>query len=205
MSLAKDELPVGQMTRFFAGNVSQLHAIILADNGRTEANIGYHHGRLSQGFKLLVLKVLPRPENFEFHGTTLRSGGRAGLPQSTEKADKARESVHDSILAERGPDGYRDLQTRALSLATVTGPNRLVKVLPTARHDDDMEPSRQYPAGGGFLQWNLKQPGLPFFCAAHFKPGGTVVTGDGTFQINSGHFLADYPQREKLQKYLRTV
>jgi hypothetical protein len=32
-----------------------------------------------------------------------------------------------------------------------------------------------------------------------------VVTADGTFQVNSDNFLADYPQREKLQKYLQTV
>lgn len=205
MSSSKDDLPVGQMTKHFAGNISQLNAIVLSDYRRTEENIGYHKGRLDQGFKLLVLKHLPLPEVFEFQGTTLRSGGRYGLPEETQEADRRRATVHDGILADRGAAGYRDLQTRTLSLATVTGPKRLVKVMPTIRHDEHMAPRDQYPMGGGFLQWDLKKPGLPFFCAAHFKPGGTVVTVDGMFQVNSDNFLADYPQREKLQKYLQTV
>ncbi|MBN9673465.1 hypothetical protein [Roseibium aggregatum] len=196
---------LGQMTQPFGGNISQLRAIILADYRATEANLGFHAGRLSNGFKLLLLKSPPRPDDFEFQGTTLRSGGRFGLPAATYAEDAKREAVHDSIMSERGAAGYRALQEHVLGVSSFTGPDRFVKVMPDTRHDGAMSPADQYPMGGGFLQWDLKKPGLPFLYAANFRPDGTVITEKETFQLNSGKFLADYPQRQKLQKFLQTV
>ena len=66
-----------------------------------------------------------------------------------------------------------------------------------------MTPADQYPMGGGFLQWDLKKPGLPFLFAAEFMSDGSVRTRDRTFQINSGRFVADYPERQALMKYLQ--
>lgn len=196
-------LTLGAMTPAISGNITQLKAVILADFRRTETNIGYHAGRLSQGYKLLLLKRLPEPKDFELHGTTLRSGGKFGLPRSTEAEDALRGSVHGSIVDERGQAGYRDLQEAALGFTSVSGPDRLVKILPTTRHDGAMGPADQYPMGGGFLQWDLKKPGLPFLFAAEFMSDGSVRTKDRSYQINSGNFLKDYPEREKLQKFLR--
>lgn len=198
-------LMLGAMTPAISGNITQLKAIILADFRRTETNIGYHAGRLTQGYKLLLLKRLPEPKDFELHGNTMRSGGKFGLPGSTDAEDAGRGSVHDSILGQRGQDGYRDFQELALDFTAVSGSDRLVKILPTTRHDSAMSPSDQYPMGGGFLQWDLKKPGLPFLFAAEFMSNGNVRTKDHTFQINSGNFLKDYPEREKLQKFLRQV
>jgi len=196
---------VGQMTPAVYGNISQLKAVILADYRATEANVGFHAGRLSNGFKLLLLKSPPRPQDFEFQGTTLRSGGRYGLPAATDAEDAKRAAVHDGILKERGAAGYEALQKHVLGTSSFTGPDRLVKILPDTRHDSAMSPADQYPAGGGFLQWDLKKPGLPFLYAALFHGDGSVETVQGTFQLNTGNFLADYPQRAKLQKYLQTA
>ncbi|PVB59319.1 hypothetical protein [Labrenzia sp. 011] len=196
---------LGEMTPAISGNISRLRAIILANYRATEKNIGYHAGRLSLGYKLLVLKTPPKPEDFEFHGTTSRSGGRYGLPAQTAAEDRRRVSVHEDILQERGEKGYREFQKHVLSISTFTGPDRLVKILPETRHDDDMSPDRQYPPGGGFLQWNLKKPGLPFLFAAHFLADGTVKTKGATYRLNSGSIDTDLRQREKLQHFLQTV
>lgn len=198
-------LTLGALTPAISGNITQLKTIILASFRRTETNIGYHAGRLDQGYKLLLLKRMPEPKHFELHGTTLRSGGKFGLPRSTEAEDAQRGSVHDSIVSQRGQGGYRDLQELALGFTSVSGPDRLVKILPTTRHDGAMSPSDQYPMGGGFLQWDLKKPGLPFLFAAEFMSDGSVRTKDRTYRINSGNFLTDYPEREALQKFLRQV
>lgn len=198
-------LPLGATTPPIYGNITQLKAIILADFRRTEANVGFHPGRLSNGFKLLLLKRLPQPQDFELHGTTLRSGGRFGLPETTGAADRRRGSVHESILNKRGAAGYQDLQDQALGFVSITGPNRLVKILPATGHNAAMSPADQYPMGGGFLQWDLKKPGLPFLCAAEFTRDGNVETEDQTYRINSGNFLTDYPEREKLQRFLQNA
>lgn len=193
------------MTRPLHGNITQLNALILADDRQTERNLGFHPGRLSQGYKIVVLKSLPRPDSFEFDGTTLRSGGKLGLPSANEDVEKLRPRVHQQIEDHRGKDGYLALQKHVLQGITVSGPKRLVKILPELGHDDDMTADRQYPAGGGFLQWNLKRPGLPFLCAAKIAADGTVSIPGETLRLNSGNFGVDYPQRAKFQKYLQTA
>lgn len=196
---------VGQTTGPLPGNITQLNALILADNRQTERNLGFHPGRLSKGYSILVLKALPLQDAFEFDGTTLRSGGRVGLPGATEAADRLRPRVHDQILNERGAGGYKALQSHVLRQIAVSGRMRLVKVLPDMRHNAALEPDVQYPAGGGFLQWKLKKPGLPFFVAAQFAADGTVSTPTETLHLNTGNFSVDYPQRAKFQQYLQTA
>ncbi|WP_299473376.1 hypothetical protein [uncultured Roseibium sp.] len=196
-------LTIGDILPTISGNVTQLKAVILADFRQTEINIGYHAGRLSQGYTLLLLKSMPQPDDFELHGTTLRSGGRFGLPGETQAQEDLRGSVHGSILQERGAHGYRNMQEGGLRHVALNGPDRLVKILPTTRHDGGMSAAAQYPMGGGFLQWDLKKPGLPFLCAAEFRSDGTVKTKDQVYRINSGDFLTDYPEREKLQRFLQ--
>ena len=115
-------LTLGAMTPAISGNITQLKAVILADFRWTETNNGYHAGRLSQGYKLLLLMRLPQPKDFELHGNTLRSGGKFGLPGSSTAADALRGSVHDSIREKRGADGYRNLQQTSLESITVKGP-----------------------------------------------------------------------------------
>lgn len=194
---------LGQMTSPISGDITQLNAIILADARRTEANLGFHLGRLSGGYKILVLNRRPQASDFEFSGTTLRSGGREGLPADTDEKDKDRMRIHDGIMGARGADGYAAMQQAALQNIQVKGPQRLVKIMPDIRHNTDMSPSQQYPMGGGFLQWTLKKPGLSFFCAAQVAKDGLVSVPGQTFQLNSGNFANDYPQRAEFQKYLQ--
>ncbi|MEL7091671.1 MAG: hypothetical protein AAFN94_08055 [Pseudomonadota bacterium] len=194
---------LGALTAPIGGNITTLNAILLADPRAIESNLGYHPGRLAGGFKILLLRTLPTPAQFEFDGTTLRSGGRVGLPADDAAADAARPRVHDQITAERGADGYAKMQEIILRDMQVTGPKRLVKIMPETRHDDGMAPSAQYPMGGGFAQYKLKAPGMPFLFAASLDGKGVASIPGDSLPLNSGNFTADYPNRAKLQSYLQ--
>lgn len=202
---------LGTLTPPIHGDITQLHAIILANPRAIEANLGYGAGRLAAGYKIVLLPTLPTPYQFELSGTTLRSGGRLGAPADTPEADTLRKRVHDDILEERSEAGYSALQEAALRNMQVTGPKRLVKILPDTRHDEDARPKDQYPIGGGFLQWNLKEPGIRCIYAARVDGDGITHVApsagfpESSFALNTGNFSQDYPKRARLQKYLQTL
>jgi hypothetical protein len=181
-----------------SGNVTTLQWIKPGYEAETEAALGFHRGRLSQGYWILLLKQLPRPDQFRFDGTTLNSGGRLGLPAATSASDVQRPKVHDQVLGQRGAAGYADLQTRTLRDIRVQGEQRIAKVLPGTRHDALMAPSAQYPAGGGGLQWSILPPGLPFLAAAEVRADGTVAIPGRVLDLASGEYAA----RATLRQYL---
>ena len=181
-----------------SGNVTTLQWIKPGAEAETEAALGFQRGRLAQGYWILVLKQMPRPDQFRFDGTTLNSGGRLGLPAATPAADSMRPKVHDQIIAQRGDAGYTDLQTRVLRDTQLQGERRIAKVLPGIRHDTAMAPSAQYPAGGGGLQWSIAPPGLPFLAAAEVRADGTVAIPGRVLDLASGNYAA----RATLRQYL---
>ena len=197
--------PVGQMTGPLAGNITTLNAIPLANARGIEANLGYGPGRLSRGYSILLLKQLPQAHQFEFDGTTLRSGGKEGLPAQTSAADAARRRVHDQMKSDYGEETYAMMQAAALRNAGTLGPKRLVKIVPEIRHNDALSPAKQYPMGGGFLQWNLKKPGLSFLAAAFVSGDDVAETSEGSFSLNSGNFPDDYERRAAFQAYLQSA
>lgn len=123
-----------------------------------ERSLGFGAGRLAQGWAVLVLKDRLTPADFKFSGTTLRSGGRLGLPADTAADDAARPHVADVMRAEYGATHVERMQQLALASVTEKGPDRIVKVVPVQDHDSDAAPSAQYPMGGGGLQWTLTAP-----------------------------------------------
>ena len=181
-----------------SGNVSTLQWIKPGYDAETEAALGFHRGRLAQGYWILLLKQLPRPDQFRFDGTTLNSGGRLGLPAATSAADLQRPKVHDQVMDQRGAAGYADLQSRTLRDIRVQGEQRIAKVLPGTRHNALMAPAAQYPAGGGGLQWSILPPGLPFLAAAEVRADGTVAIPGRVLDLSSG----DYAARATLRQYL---
>ena len=130
-----------------AGDVTTLQAIGARSAQTLEKSLGFGHGRLAQGWSVLVLKQQLQPADFEFGGLTLRSGGRLGLPAQNPLSDVARPRVHDAILHERGRKGYTDLQKLTLRNIPEKGSQRLAKVIPTIRHSDKLPPHKQYPMG----------------------------------------------------------
>jgi hypothetical protein len=190
-------ITLGQQV-ILSGNVTTLQWIKPGHEAETEAGLGFQRGRLAQGYWIVVLKQLPRPDQFTFDGTTLNSGGRLGLPVRIEAADKLRPKVHDQILARHGTAGYADLQARVLRDVRVQGEQRIAKVLPGTRHDAAMAPSVQYPAGGGGLQWSITPPGMPFLAAAEVRADGTVAIPGKVLDLRGGGYGARAALRQHL-------
>jgi hypothetical protein len=161
---------------------------------------GYRIDRLSGGYQIAVLRQMPVPDDFIFSGTTLRSGGRLGLPKSDPDSDRQRRHVHDEMVKERGAEAVRQMRRAALSMISLQGAQRLVKVLPEIRDDPLMSPSEQYPMGGGGLQWTLVRP-LDFLIAVQVYPDGTVRSKGFTLNLK----LGGYDARARLRRYLEQV
>lgn len=186
------------------GNVTTLNWIGPRSGPEVEERLGYGHGRLSKGFYILLLKQQLQPEDFIFEGTTLRSGGRFGLPAETPALDAARARVHASILDARGPDGYRTMQTNSLKTTSCVGWERIAKVLPVVRHDDSLRPSDQYPAGGGGLQWRLVRKANFLICC--FVDDKSIAHTP-SFSLNLVARRGDeqLANRTRLRKFLETA
>jgi len=188
---------------FKTGDVTQNRWVGARSGRELERNLGFGAGRLARGWAVLLLWQQLQPADFDSSGITLRSGGREGLPADTPEADKARRRVSVAIKAERGKDGYVELQRRALSTITETGPDRIVKVIPVARHSETMMPSEQYPMGGGGLQWTLKKHSrVKFFVAMTVDANGiALVAASPKFSVFLGESAA-YDDRHRVARFL---
>ena len=99
-----------------------------------EKNIGFREGRLAQGAIVIALTRLPRKGEFRVAGYTNVSLNKFAMPGGLDPAV---------------------LERNAMQQWELTGRNRLVKVLPTIRHDPNMLPEIQYPHARGIPQWDL--------------------------------------------------
>ncbi len=194
-------LTVG-MQQSFHGNVTTLNWIGAREAALIERNLGYHAGRLAQGYWIVLLKTMLTVADFEFDGTTLRSGGKLGLPQGNPSAEAARKRVHDQIIAERGQAGYQALQQHALGTARISGPNRIAKVIPATGHNPAMGNDLQYPMGGGGLQWKIVPPGKPFLVAMHVDGKGIAHIPGASLDLGP---KAPYENRAKVARYLESA
>jgi hypothetical protein len=186
---------------FLTGDVTQNRWVGARSARALESSLGYGANRLAGGWTVLLLKQALQPEDFRFSGITLRSGGREGLPADTLAEDKARRHVTETILAERGKIGYADLQRKALSTITGTGPDRIVKVIPAILHSETIKPSEQYPMGGGGLQWTLIRR-CKFLVAMTVDGNGiAVVATTPRFSVFLGASAA-YEDRAKVARFL---
>lgn len=109
--------------------------------GRTGAEIerilGYHSGRLSAGFSVVALLELPAADQFDLAAYSQKAMHRFQMP--------------DGLDIEK-------LKANARASWSTAGFERLVKVLPSTRHDSRLDPDYQYPPGMGAPQWVLKSP-----------------------------------------------
>lgn len=109
--------------------------------GRTleqiEELIGFHKGRLLKGMTVVALNRQPQPDEFELASYTQIATHRFQQPTGLD-IGKIKQMAHSSW--------------------SVTGMERLVKILPTIRHDSSMDPDLQYPPGKGVPQWVVKVP-----------------------------------------------
>lgn len=184
------------------GNITTLVWTGVRPAESIERAIGYAPGRLSAGYWLLLLKAPLVGADFELAGTTLRSGGKVGLPGSTPAEESSRKTVQKQIEDERGRDGYLDLKAWALANGgAITGPNRLAKIIAVTGDDPHVMPNIQYPMGGGGLQWNLVAE-KEFLVAMRVDASGLAVTPHMTAQLRAGLPADIYDNRAKLIRYL---
>lgn len=183
------------------GDVTQNRWVGARSARELERSLGFGAGRLDQGWAVLLLKQTLQPSDFKFSGLTLRSGGRYGLPANTPAADQLRPSVHDGVLAQRGPVGYVELQKIALASVTPKGPSRLVKVIPVTPHSTTMAPDEQYPMGGGGLQWTLLRPCDFLVAMTVDQNGNATIASTPPYSAFLGE-SATYDDRARLARFL---
>jgi hypothetical protein len=197
---------VGQYDNF-SGDVTTLNWITPRAPAALEINLGFGAHRLAAGYWVVLLVSKLEPDDFEFSGTTLRSGGRLGLPAGSGAADKLRPRVHDQVLFERGPLGYKAFQEQVLKDVMISGPRRIAKVIPETPHDLNAAPNVQYPKGGGGLQWTIKKiKPKKFLIALHVAPNGMATARDFSVSLAepqpNGHLIDN---RVRISHYLATA
>jgi hypothetical protein len=151
-----------------AGYVCKARDVRGQSPSELERRLGYRTGRLEQGWYFLFLLRLPTISDFEFRGYTHLSDG---IP-------KGGKHPPEDVMRREGWSGIDiDRMKRKLienGTLTVTGFQRLAKVVPVIRHTD----AETYPPGSGIPQWRLKNP-LPFKVKAHLGPSQAYL-GDYT-------------------------
>ncbi len=179
-----------QGTRLRAkGCITRLHFVINRPGEQLEDILGYHRGRLKQGWALLLMTEPAGPNDYVFAGHTHFSGGRIGHPNGGD----ARLSADDSLRQMLGLQGFDRMRARIAGEMTISGPERIAKIIPAIGHDDDMSAPDQYPPGGGAPQWILTAE-KDFIVAAvvpagHFYRGGGPGSGGFWVEPKGTHTL----------------
>jgi hypothetical protein len=196
--------PVGHI-ELFDGNLTTLNWIGPRPPSALATNLGLAPYRFAAGYWVVLLRDKLIPDDFQFAGTTLLSGGRLGLPARSAPADQLRRRMHDQILEERGPAGYRALQEHELKSVAFSGPFRLAKVVTAIRNNDLVAPDLQYPQGGGALQWQLINK-KNFLIALHVAANGMATTP--RFSVSLAETQPPqqlYSNRHRIHQYLVTA
>ena len=115
-----------------------------------EDRIGYHRGRLAQGYLFLAITETIRADEIELVGHSHFSGGRIGHPSLNNRM-----SAEDSLRRNIGDAGIQVQRQKIATLLNAGGSDTGVKVLPQIRHDPAMSNAAQYPVGTGIPQFNL--------------------------------------------------
>jgi hypothetical protein len=99
-----------------------------------EKLIGFHRGRLASGLTVVKLNRLPAMNEFDLAAYSNVATHRLQVPTGLD-IDK--------------------LKRLAIESWSLSGVDRLVKVLAAIRHDNSMDPDVQYPPGQGIPQWKV--------------------------------------------------
>lgn len=130
--------------------------------GRTLAEmekiLGFRAMRFASGITVAALLELPKIDEFEVSGYTNVASHKFKLSPGLD---------------------VNVLKKNAMSTWTATGFERLVKVRPVLRHQDDLHPDIQYPPGRGAPQWVAKVPlKAKIVAIVTGYPGGRYVAAD---------------------------
>lgn len=187
------------------GCITRLIDVVNREPAFLEDLVGFHRGRLAQGFYFLLLTQAFGPGEFEFHGYTHMSGGKIGLPSNNPAIEGARPSVHGNLLNQFGARDTGGLMKNFCSTIRLKGPDRYVKILPAVQHDPAMGAADQYPASKlSIRQVNLRVA-KPFLVAAEVR--GTMWSLANGARIDVGARPRydkpyDADPRKRVQDYL---
>lgn len=181
------------------GCLTRLIDIINRDPIHLEDLIGFHRGRLSRGYYLLLLKEPMAAGEFQFLGYTHLSGGKYGLPSNDPAAEAARPTVQGSLEQKFGVAGVNGLARKIAGDIPATGERRLAKIVPVIGHDQAMGPADQYPASKhGIAQFNLTVP-KKFLVSAFVDPNRRFQGGGLDLVMDKG---TAYDSRRAVFQYL---
>jgi hypothetical protein len=165
------------------GDVTTFASIAKLASTEVERRIGYKAGRLAAGYSVWALAQPVAAGEFLWTDTTSYSGGWQYVRAAGDYARRI-----DILRGEWGRRfGYdearvdaelrRFLDAHLAKLNVRSGPARIVKVLPTTRHDPNLFWLDQYPAAEvrGTPQWTLLETAPKMFIKiADVPPTGTL-------------------------------
>lgn len=99
-----------------------------------ERKLGYHHGRLDNGFFVAHLLRIPHLNEFETAGYSQVAAHRYAFPGELDPG----------IVKKLARDKMQEI-----------GHTQLVKIFPNTRHNPSLADDDQYPPGAGIPQWKL--------------------------------------------------
>jgi hypothetical protein len=173
------------------GDVLQLISILGHSTGTLEQRVGFHAGRLAQGFNLWVLNDTVYLNDFEWGGTTDLPGNWFPSGEDFAGADAAMnfarvEDIKRWQIAkaaganfEHGDYAFDLWKGHQASLLNDRSPSgRIVKIEPRIPHDPSMPSWKQYPKaqGSSVKQWKLRAPKC-FVFSAFVAPGSRYLGG----------------------------
>lgn len=122
------------------GCITQEKYVKGRSSAELERVLGFKTGRLFSGYVVAVLEEVPKLDEFELLGYTQVAGHKFG-PEALNGLDvnKLKQTVQQTVF-------------------TISGTNRLVKIMPNLPHQQFMSNDEQYPAGLGVPQWKLVKP-----------------------------------------------
>jgi len=166
------------------GCVTRLIGVINRPPEDLEERLGYNHGRLANGWALLLLKEPLTGSDFRFAGYTYLSGGRVGDPHLGD----SRPNVHDDLqpmLAD--PSGFADRFAR--EKMPLSGSERIVKIIPLSDPDPALSDADRYPVGSGIPQWILTTA-KKFLVSVVVRPGRRHLGGGAGMWIDPAQAYA---------------
>lgn len=190
-----------------AGCMTRLRDVVNRTPEQLEDLVGFHRGRLSQGFQFLLLQEAVSAGDFEFFGYTYMSGGRTGLPDNDPAKEAARPKVHDALRSAIVPKAAQDdvqkkawyqFQSHFAGAVPLKGEDRFVKIVPQVGHDTAMGPADQYPASRlGIKQLKLTNAKL-FLVAASVRQSIWTLANGGIIDVSRVRY--DLPYRDDPRK-----
>lgn len=174
---------VGSQITSMTGDITIAPAIEGQTSQAVERRLGFHKGRLSDGYCVLVLLETVTAANFLWGDQTHYSGGEQ-LYRNENAMVPRRDLLRGEMLVRHGSDtgadaALRDFFNKAAHRINEGVAHRgIIKVVPNIRHNDDMPRHLQYPDSDvrNIPQWTLLKPGKAMECVAQVSPGG-VYTG----------------------------